>query len=118
MRLQRLLQCEMRKEQPVPDLVVSDQFLSHVPIFVRAAAPMLDLFADIDHIFILYHKTEGGAMKDRGGAWMDFVDLSISRNCSQLQIMLRCLTISNSITPPATDAFREFTPPLIGIETR
>ena len=46
----------------MPDPVTSNKFRSYSPIFVRPATPILDLFPDIHHGLILYHKRKGGAM--------------------------------------------------------
>jgi hypothetical protein len=53
MRLQGFLQRKVSNKQRMSDLAVTDKFLSNDQIFIRSVAPVLDLLANIYHVYIL-----------------------------------------------------------------
>jgi len=47
--LQQLLECEVREEEAVADAAPGDQVLRHLPVLLRAVAPIGDLFGNVNH---------------------------------------------------------------------
>ena len=48
--LEGLLQREVREEQSMSDSILLEEFARNLPIFVRTASPMCDLFLYIYHV--------------------------------------------------------------------